>query len=181
MRRAVFLDRDGVLTRSEVRDGKPYAPRRLDAFELLPGVAESLAELQREGWLLIVVTNQPDVATGKLEPAVLEAMHARLREWLPLDDIRTCAHVDADACHCRKPLPGMLADAAHDFGIDLAASFMVGDRWRDIGAGKSAGCRTVFIDHGYAEALRDAPDLTVRSLPEAARLILQQPAPQPAQ
>lgn len=170
--RAVFLDRDGVLTRSETRDGKPYAPRRLEDLELLPGVVEATQELKAAGWRLVVVTNQPDIATGKLAPAVLDAMHDRLRRELPLDDIKVCRHVDGDACACRKPKPGLLLDAARELDLSLADSFMVGDRWRDVSAGKAAGCRTFFIDYGYAEALRDAPDFTVRSLPEAVRIIL---------
>lgn len=172
--RAVFLDRDGVLTRSETREGKPFAPRRLEDLELLPGVIEATRELKSAGWRLVVVTNQPDVATGKLDRAVLDAMHERLRRELPLDDIRVCCHVDADACACRKPKPGLLLDAAREMGLSLAESFMVGDRWRDVSAGKAAGCRTIFVDYGYAEALRDAPDFTVRNLPEAMRIILGQ-------
>ena len=172
MHRAVFLDRDSVLTRSAVRDGKPYAPRRLEDFELLPGVVEATCALRNAGWLLVVVTNQPDVATGKLDRAVLDAMHARLRGWLPLDDIRVCCHTDADACDCRKPKPGLLLAAARERGIELHESFMVGDRWRDVSAGKAAGCRTIFLDCGYAEELRDAPDFVVKSLPEAGRIIL---------
>ena len=172
MRRAVFLDRDGVLTRSEVREGKPFAPRQLVDFELLPGVAEAVRALHGADWRLVVVTNQPDVATGKIDRSVLDAMHARLREWLPLDDIRVCLHVDADACDCRKPKPGLLLAAARELDLALADSFMVGDRWRDVSAGKAAGCRTIFVDCGYAEPLREPPDFVVRNLPEATALIL---------
>lgn len=170
--RAVFLDRDGVLTGSETRDGRPYAPRRLGEFRILPGVLECLEALQRAGWKLIVVTNQPDVATGKLDASVLEEMHSLLKASLPLDAIKVCRHADADLCACRKPLPGMLLEGAVDFHVDLGSSFMVGDRWRDVSAGKAAGCRTVFIDYGYAEALPDEPDQVVGSFEEACRVIL---------
>lgn len=172
MRRAVFLDRDGVLNRSAIRDGRPFAPRALEEFELLPGVEEAIELLRRSGFLLIVVTNQPDINAGKIDPEVVQQMHEHLRERLRIDDIWMCPHLDADRCLCRKPRPGMLMDAAAKWSVDLSQSFMVGDRWRDVSAGKAAGCRTVFIDYGYAEAQRAAPDFVVKSLGEAANIIV---------
>jgi transaldolase len=172
-RRAVFLDRDGVLTRATVRDGRPYPPDSLEALEPIPGAAEACLALRRAGFVLIVVTNQPDVARGKASRAVVEAMHERLRQWFVLDGIRVCYHDDGDGCACRKPKSGMLVEAAAEHGIDLAASWMVGDRWRDVGAGKAAGCRTILVDYGYDERLRDEPDLRVASLAEAARAVLE--------
>ena len=144
--RAVFLDRDGVLTRSIVRDGKPYAPASPAELEIEEDAPAALAALKRLGFLLLVVTNQPDVARGALPPAALEEMHAALRAALPLDGIYVCPHDDGDNCRCRKPRPGMLEDAAREHGIDLARSVMVGDRWRDVDAGHHAGCATVLID-----------------------------------
>ena len=172
MRRAVFLDRDGVLNRSVVRAGRPYAPTSLDEFELLPGVVEAVAALRTAGFVLVVVTNQPDLATGKIRPEVAEAIHQKLRALLPIDDLKVCRHVDDDHCSCRKPRPGMLLEAARDWSIDLVRSFIVGDRWRDISAGKAAGCRTIFVDCGYAEELVDRPDFVVTSLSEAVKIIL---------
>ena len=172
MKRAVFLDRDGVLNRSMVKNGRPYAPTSLDEFELLPGVTEAVTSLRAAGFLLIVVTNQPDVATGAVSAGVLDAIHQKLRAWLDLDDIKVCCHVDADACPCRKPRPGMLLDAAREWSIDLKRSFIVGDRWRDVSAGKAAGCTTIFVDCGYAERQVDAPDFVVTSLAEAVKIIL---------
>jgi D-glycero-D-manno-heptose 1,7-bisphosphate phosphatase len=172
MNRAVFLDRDGVLNRSMVRNGRPYAPTSLDEFELLPGVLEAVRDLRIAGFLLIVVTNQPDVATGEVSAGVLDAMHRKLRAWLTLDDIKVCCHVDADGCLCRKPRPGMLLEAAREWSIDLDRSFMVGDRWRDVSAGRAAGCTTLFVDYGYAERQVDTPDFVVTSLAEAVRIIL---------
>ena len=173
MKRAVFLDRDGVLNRSVVRAGRPYAPTSLDEFELLPGVLEALTNLRTAGFVLVVVTNQPDLATGRIRPEVAEAIHQKLRALLPLDDIKVCGHVDEDDCSCRKPRPGMLLEAARDWSIDLYRSFIVGDRWRDVAAGKAAGCKTIFVDYGYAERQKDPPDFVVTSLPEAAKIILQ--------
>lgn len=170
--RAVFLDRDGVLNRSVVRDGRPYAPTRLEELELLPGVVDATHTLRRAGFLLIVVTNQPDVGAGRQQRQTVERMNAELRGWLPLDDIKVCYHVDADACACRKPKPGMIVEAAGQWGIDLAASVMVGDRWRDVEAGQAAGCRTIFVEGGYDERRASRPDAVVQSLDAAARLIV---------
>jgi len=172
MRRAVFLDRDGVLNRTVVRDGKPRAPATLDEFEILPGVAEALRALRAAGFLLIVSTNQPDVARGLVPRGVVEAMHRRLRQALPLDDIKACYDVDGPDSACYKPKPGMLLEAARERGIALARSYMVGDRWRDVGAGRAAGCFTIFIDRGYDEPLADVPDAVCADLPEAAAIIL---------
>jgi D-glycero-D-manno-heptose 1,7-bisphosphate phosphatase len=172
MKLAVFLDRDGVLNRSMVRNGRPYAPTALDEFELLPGVIEAVRRLRTAGFLLIVVTNQPDVATGAVSASVLDAIHQKLRASLDLDDIKVCCHVEADGCRCRKPRPGMLLEAAREWSIDLNRSFMVGDRWRDVSAGKAAGCTTIFVDCGYEERQVDAPDFVVTSLAEAVKIIL---------
>jgi D-glycero-D-manno-heptose 1,7-bisphosphate phosphatase len=171
-RRAVFLDRDGVIVRAIVREGRPYPPSGLDTLEILPGVGDALARLQRAGFVLIVVTNQPDVARGLQSREVVEAMHAFLRSLLPIDDLRVCYHDDADGCGCRKPKAGMLVDAAREAGVDLSRSFMVGDRWRDVEAGQRAGCRTVLVDGGYREHHADVPDATVGSLGAAADYIL---------
>jgi D-sedoheptulose 7-phosphate isomerase len=172
-RRAVFLDRDGVINRAFVRDGKPFPPPTPQELEVLPGVSEALRELKLHGYELLVVTNQPDVGRGKQSREALDAMHQSLAAQLPIDDILVCCHTDQDKCDCRKPLPGMLLEAAQKHHIDLAASFMVGDRWRDIEAGYNAGCKTILIDYGYSERPPDrAPDLRVGSLREAADWII---------
>ena len=172
-RRAVFLDRDGVINRAFVRDGKPFPPPTPQELEILPGVPEALRELKANGFQLLLVTNQPDVGRGKLSVQTLDAMHEDLRTQLPLDDILVCCHTDQDKCDCRKPMPGMIIEAARKHNIDLAASFMVGDRWRDIDAGYNAGCKTILIDYGYSERPPDhEPDLRVGSLREAADWII---------
>src|SRR3989338_8918354 len=142
MRRGVFLDRDGVLNRAFVRDGKPYPPSTLAELEILPGVPEALALLRAEGFRLVVVTNQPDVARGTQTRKTGELLHAALLARLPLDEFRVCYHDDADHCACLKPAPGLLLQAAQELELDLASCFMVGDRWRDIEAGRRAGCTT---------------------------------------
>jgi D-glycero-D-manno-heptose 1,7-bisphosphate phosphatase len=172
LRRAVFLDRDGVINRAIVRDGKPYPPASLAELEILPGVHEALQKLHDANYLLVVVTNQPDVARGTSKREDIELMNAFLSSQLPIDDFKTCYHDNADECNCRKPLPGALMEAAQEHDIDLSKSFMVGDRWRDIEAGASAGCKTFFINYRYAEQKPDAPDFIVSSLLEAKKIIL---------
>lgn len=171
MRRAVFLDRDGVLNRPVVRNGKPFPPDSLEEFEILPGVPQAVSAIRNLGFRLFVVTNQPDVARGTQIRSTVEAMHSVLREQLGILDFYVCYHDDADACNCRKPLPGLLFTAAADHGISLMDSYMVGDRWRDIDCGYAAGCKTVFIDRGYAETLRRKPDFRAPDLCSAAEII----------
>ena len=173
MNRAVFLDRDGVINRSLVRDNKPYPPTCVEDFELLPGVADACARLKTAGFLLVVATNQPDVGRGTLAREIVEAMHAKMCAALPIDRVEVCYDPGQGVpSEFRKPAPGMLLRAAREFGIDLRQSWMVGDRWRDVDCGASAGCRTIFIDHSYDEKLRAEPDFRVRSLTEAAEIIL---------
>lgn len=174
LRRAVFLDRDGVINRAVVHDGKPYPPATLDDFTIDDGVPAAIERLRAAGLWIVVVTNQPDVATGRQRRDVVEAMHARLISAALCDAIQVCWHSAGDGCTCRKPRPGMLLQAADDWGIDLGRSFMVGDRWVDVAAGRAAGCYTFWIDRGYAEPAADAPDALVGSLPEAVDRILQQ-------
>ncbi len=173
MKRAVFLDRDGVINEALLKDGTPHPPKDAASVRIPSGTAEALTRLKQHGYLLLVVTNQPDVARGKQTREAVEGINQHLRVELALDDVLTCYHDDADNCDCRKPRPGLLLRAARQYGIDLHNSYMIGDRWRDIDAGANAGCQTILIDHGYHErAPQFAPDLRVRSLPEAADWIL---------
>lgn len=171
-RRAVFLDRDGVLNQAIVRDGRPYAPLTLEAVRILPGVEDALHSLRDAGFLNIVVTNQPDVASGKARREDIDAIHAKLLQQLPIDAVKVCFHDDSDGCACRKPKPGLLLEAAREMGIDLARSFLVGDRWRDVAAAQAAGCRAFFIDYRYREKRPEKPYVAVQSLPEAAASIM---------
>jgi D-glycero-D-manno-heptose 1,7-bisphosphate phosphatase len=180
-RRAVFMDRDGVLNRTFLhQDGKTHPPATLTELEILPGVKEACQDLRRMGFLLIVVSNQPDVARGTQVREVVEAINGQLQLELALDDFRVCYHDNQDNCPCRKPKPGLILAARDYWGIDLAQSFMVGDRLTDIEAGKRAGCKTIFIGTvPLLDADRSKPDFQAGSLLEAAFWILkgQQPGP----
>jgi D-glycero-D-manno-heptose 1,7-bisphosphate phosphatase len=170
--RAVFADRDGVLCANTMRDGRPVAPTRLEDFRLLPGVEDAVRALKSAGYLVIVVTNQPDVGTGRTPQATVEAMHDIIRSRLDVDDIKVCFHTNADNCTCRKPKPGMLLEAAAERGIDLPASYIVGDRWSDVAAGREAGCATIFVDYGHEPETPSKADKVVATFAEAARVIL---------
>lgn len=175
--RAVFLDRDGVINRALERESKPYPPRNLGEFEILPEVPEACARLKAAGFKLVVATNQPDVGRGTLDRAVVEEIHRLMLAQLPIDRVEVCYHPGQGAsnCDCRKPKPGMLRRAAEALNIDLSRSWMVGDRWRDVDCGHAAGCKTIFINRGYVEELKQKPDFLARSLAEAADLILARP------
>jgi D-glycero-D-manno-heptose 1,7-bisphosphate phosphatase len=171
-RPAVFFDRDGVLNESFTGpDGVPRPPSGLAEFVLVDDADEACRELRSLGFLLIVVTNQPDVARGTQRRDVVEALHRQLREAVQLDDIRVCFHDDDDDCVCRKPKAGLLIAAAQEWGIDLASSFMIGDRWRDVEAGHRAGCVTVLVDRCSPQRLTLEPTIRVGSLLSAAHWI----------
>jgi D-glycero-D-manno-heptose 1,7-bisphosphate phosphatase len=172
--KAVFLDRDGVLNRSVVRAGTPYPPSGVNELAIYPDAAGALQRLKQAGYLLIVVTNQPDIARGTQTRAVVDEINAALGAALPIDEFVVCPHDNAANCTCRKPKPGMVLEAAARHAVDLTASFLIGDRWRDIDCGAAAGLRTVLIDRGYRErAPEHAPDFVAESLGAAADWILQ--------
>lgn len=171
MKRAVFLDRDGVLNRTIFRDGKPRAPYTLEDFALLDGVPEGIDLLRRHQFDLIVVTNQPDVARGWVSKEAVDAVNDKLRELIFVDDIKICFHDSKENCQCRKPRPGMLLEAARERNIDLKNSYMIGDRHSDVEAGIAAGCKTILIGEGDHSA-NVSPDYKFESLFEAAKLII---------
>lgn len=171
--RAVFLDRDGVLNEAVLRNGKPHPPASVEETILVPHALASLQRLKELGFLLIVVTNQPDVRRGVTSRESVQEIHQYLSKMLPLDDIAVCYHDDEDNCQCRKPLPGLLLQAAREHGVNLETSFMVGDRWRDIDAGIAAGCRTILVDYRYNERSSTGnPDVRVASLSQATDWIV---------
>ena len=174
MIRAVFLDRDGVLNAAIVREGKPYPPASLTDVHMLEDVPKALNLLKAVGFQLVVITNQPDVARGTQKREVVESINAWLGSRLPIDRFEVCYHDEKDSCDCRKPKPGLILRSALAMGVEPATGFVVGDRWRDIEAGKAAGCRCVWIDHGYDERPPADHDYRATSLLEAAEWIVKQ-------
>jgi D-glycero-D-manno-heptose 1,7-bisphosphate phosphatase len=169
---AVFLDRDGVINRVFVRAGVTHPPAHPGEFELLPGVTEAAARLRQAGFILVVVTNQPDAARGTQTRAGVEALNDRVRAALPVQDVLTCFHDTADGCTCRKPKPGLLLEAARRWGLDLRRSFLVGDRWSDVAAAQAAGCWAVLVETPYSGRERCRPDRCVADLAAAADWII---------
>lgn len=174
MRLAVFLDRDGVINKAVIRDGKPYPPATLEEVVFPEGTLEAIQSLKISGYVVIVVTNQPDVAKGVQSKEMVESIHQTIKERFKVDDIKVCYHLDKDDCQCRKPKPGMILAAAQEYSVDLTESYMIGDRWRDIEAGNSAGCKTILIkpEVCYNETQAEGMVTTVNSLYEAAMIIL---------
>lgn len=174
-KKAVFLDRDGVITKAIIKDNKDYAPLNLDEFELIDGIKSVLNELVSNQYLLFVVTNQPDIARGKMSLDTLKEMNEKLFQLIGsreiIKKIYFCSHDNADNCECRKPKPGMLLLAAKEWDIDLKESFIIGDRESDVLAGEEAGCRTILIRTSYNE--RTSADYIVSDLEGAVRKILE--------
>ena len=172
MKRAVFLDRDGVLNDAIVKNGRPHPPKTLEQFKIAVGAEEACEILRNAGFELIVVTNQPDVRRGKSTPEQVEEFHERLREKLKIAHFYTCYHDDQDECLCRKPRPGLILNSSKELDVDPQKSFMVGDRWRDIEAGNAAGCQSIFIDYSFDEKQPENYFSKVASLLEAVHVIL---------
>jgi D-glycero-D-manno-heptose 1,7-bisphosphate phosphatase len=170
--RAVFFDRDGILNEAIVRAGRPYSPRTMAEFRVLDEARAACRLLGAFGFKLLCVTNQPDIARGDIDPALVDAFHGVLRDALSLCDVLVCPHDDADNCPCRKPKPGLLLASASKYNVDLSDSFVIGDRWRDIAAGRAAGCRTAWVDRGYSERLAIDSDFVTTSVLSAAEWIL---------
>lgn len=172
MVKAVFLDRDGILNEAIVRDGKPFSPMSIAETVIPANVPDALAKLRQNGFRLVMVTNQPNIARGVQSRESVYAINRYLQDRLHLDAMEVCEHDNADNCDCRKPKPGMLLRAAKRDGIVSAESFMVGDRWGDIEAGRRAGCRTILIGDGYGEEAKSPPDAKFASLSEAVDWIV---------
>ena len=170
LKKAIFLDRDGVVNESIVVDRKPFSPKNSSELKIISGVDIAI-NILKEHYLIFVVTNQPDIARGKLTTQDLSNIHNELLNRLAIDKIYFCPHDDNDHCLCRKPLPGMLRMAEEEYKLDLSKSYMIGDRWKDIDAGIAAGCKTVFIDYSYNETNPINYDYKVKNLLDFANIL----------
>ena len=171
MNKAILLDRDGVINNIFIENGLPHSPSSFEKLKILPGVKDSIIIFKKLKFFCLMVTNQPDVTRGKIEKETVIKINNFLKENLKLDDIFVCYHDDHDNCECRKPKSGLLLKAAEKWNLDLKKSFMIGDRWKDIEAGNSAGCQTIFLDYNYNEKKPSDPSFVSNSLLNAAKII----------
>ena len=170
-KRGVFLDRDGVINKSKVINGKPYSPESTSEVVLIDGVPEAIKLLQRLEFVIVIVTNQPDISRKKMSVEISNSINDYIANKTGIEHFYVCPHDDRDKCLCRKPQPGLIHEAASKLHINVNKSFLIGDRWRDIQAGQEAGCECFFIDYNYNEIHPKQPFVKVSSLFEASRII----------
>jgi D-glycero-D-manno-heptose 1,7-bisphosphate phosphatase len=169
--KAVFFDRDGVINTTVFRKGAHRAPQDMTEFAYVEGVKPTLDALHARGFVLLVCTNQPDVARGWQDRDMVLAFHRKIELDLPVARIYACFHDDTDDCSCRKPKPGLLLQGSDEFDLDLSQSWMIGDRWKDIEAGRAAGCRTVYMRHEHDVQPSHEPDYEIRRLEQLLDII----------
>jgi D-glycero-D-manno-heptose 1,7-bisphosphate phosphatase len=145
MKQAVFIERDGVLNAARVEKQQQISPVTLEDFQLHEDAAPLLKKLKATGLILIVTTNQPGLSRGYQSRRELDRMHDRLRKVFPLDDILVCPHDETDRCPCRKPKPGLLAEAAFKWHLNLEHSYVISDKWQDAEAARNAGCTSLLL------------------------------------
>ena len=146
MRSAIFVERDGVLNEAPVINGHAKSPLHMADFRIQPGAHAVLQRLREAGFLVIVTTNQPGLADGRLCRSELDLMHRLLAGHLPIDDLLVCPHAENDNCHCHKPEAGLFTEAAFKWHLDMDLSFVVSEQWQDAAAAHIAGCTSVMIE-----------------------------------
>jgi D-glycero-D-manno-heptose 1,7-bisphosphate phosphatase len=169
--KAVFLDADGVLNESIMVNNKPAAPTSVDKLVIPKEVKPNLDVLKKAGYLLICITNKPDIARGLMTQQDVDSIFKKLRSTLPLNDIYVCYQEGSD---CYKPKPGLILSAKEKYHIDLTKSYVVGDRCTDVQCGQAASCKTIWMNRHYPlEKLPDPPaDFTTESFTDAVNWIL---------
>jgi D-glycero-D-manno-heptose 1,7-bisphosphate phosphatase len=170
MRKCFFFDRDGVLNKSIVKKGKPYSPIKLSELIIDEDAADVIKYLRSKNFLIIVVTNQPDVKRKKVSKDFIISIHKILKKKLKYDDLYVC-YEDNNNSFYRKPKPGMLFSAKKKWSIDLKRSFLIGDRSKDIKAGLSARVRTIFLDNGYQEKKPMFSHYRIKKLKDIKKII----------
>ena len=170
--KCVFLDRDGVINQPIIINKRPYSPRKIKEFIFTTDIKNLVTKVANLGYKVIVITNQPDIATGDLSESLLNHFHKRIINEMPIDDIFVCKHLSSDNCNCRKPNPGLIIKAVSKHKINLEKSYFIGDRWKDVDAANKVKCHTIFIDYGYTEKLKTIPKNCVTTLKEAFDIIL---------
>lgn len=166
MVKAVFLDRDGIINVTQVINKKPVAIRAFEQFVFVEGIQKAIDKFIKIGYTIFVVTNQPDISRGKIKIEEVEKINRHILHELPIKKIYMCTHDYYDNCECKKPKAGMLFSAKKEYDVELKSSWIIGDRWSDIEAGKNAGCKTIFVDYGYDEKLKSNPDIIVKNVKE---------------
>jgi D-glycero-D-manno-heptose 1,7-bisphosphate phosphatase len=169
--KAIFFDRDGVLNKTLLKNGKPYAPRNIKDFKIISDAYSILSYLKSLNYLMFVVTNQPDVGNGYMDKIIVEEMHEMILDQLPIQEIFTCYHSQKDNCSCRKPKTGMLEKAHKKFNLNIKDCFIVGDRFSDIEAGQKFKFQTVMIGTGYGEKPLAKPDFNIDKLEDLRSII----------
>jgi len=169
---AFFIDRDGVINKSKIVDGVCKPPSDLIGLQLHEGVVLAVENLMLSGITPVVITNQPDVARGIQSREIVEQINDRIKDLTGIVHFYVCYDDDTSNCDCRKPKIGLIKQSSNDLSIDIKRSFLIGDRWKDISAGQTAGVReTFFIDYSYPEKQPSQPFTLVKSLLEASVLV----------
>jgi D-glycero-D-manno-heptose 1,7-bisphosphate phosphatase len=169
--RALFLDRDGVVIKTLVINGKPVANHDLENLEYVPGIFDLVSFARDRNLVPILITNQPDVARGIVEKDLVDEMNSRIVTETGIEKVFMCCHDDTDRCDCRKPLPGLFYQARLLMNLDLENSFMVGDRWRDVQAAQKAGIEPIYLEGDYQEIAPNGVFHRIKTLEECKLVI----------
>ena len=170
LRKAIFFDRDGVLIEAPIVDKKPNSIKKLKQLKFCKGI-KKICNYYKKNYHLIMVTNQPDFHRKINSKKNINEINMYIKKKLNLNTIYVCFS-DNEKHKDRKPNPGMLNRARKRYNLDLTKSYMIGDRWRDIGAGNKANCKTIFIDRNYKEKSKFIPNYKIKRLSEIFSIII---------
>lgn len=170
MKRAVFIERDGILNEVQAGPNHPISPMTMEEFRVNEKAKIPIKKLKDAGFVLIVTTNQPGISRGYQSRRDLDYMHDHLRRNFPVDDILVCAHEESDECPCRKPRPGLLIESAFKWQINLDQSYVISDKWQDAEAARTAGCTSLLLKSPWIG--QGHHDFVLPSLKEIANKII---------